>query len=90
MSPKQTLGPHSRDAIITTEIKNFDSTTQIHIYPSPRDIFTTEVFLRVLQEIFQLDIGGIYKNGIDDLICKAENRDTDVDNKCMDTNWDRR
>ena len=59
LSPKQTLGPHSRDAIITTEIKNFDSTTQIHIYPSPRDIFTTEVFLRILQEILQLDICGI-------------------------------
>ena len=30
-------------------------------------------------------ICGIQKNGTDDLICKAENRDTGVENKCMDT-----
>ena len=31
-----------------------------------------------------MHICGIQKNGIDDLICKAE-IDTDVENKCMDT-----
>ena len=30
-------------------------------------------------------ICGIQKNGTDDLICKAENRDRGVENKCMDT-----
>ena len=29
-------------------------------------------------------ICGIYKNGLDDLICKAE-IETDIENKCMDT-----
>ena len=34
-----------------------------------------------------MHVCGIQKNGVDDLICKT-NRDTDVENKRMDTMWE--
>ena len=39
--------------------------------------------------IFSILFHFIYKDGKHDLICKAErNRDTDVENKYMDTKWE--
>ena len=80
-------GPTIQDAIITTEIKNFNFTAPIQIYPSPR-LKNRRVFFKEFSYIEWIYMES--RKMVQMIYMQSRNRDTEVDNNCMDTKWDRR